>query len=106
MDGPKTSHRGVLWGMFVASEHRKSGIGQALIEAVIAYASDRVDQIHLTVVAENAGAFRLYRRLGFQVYGVEPRALRYNGRDYAEILMVHTVDTATSQRQDAGGKHG
>lgn len=91
MDGPKVSHRGVLWGMFVAPEHRKSGIGQALIEAVIGYARGRVDQVHLTVVSDNAGAYRLYRRMGFQAYGVEPRALRYNGRDFDEILMVHAL---------------
>ncbi len=92
MDGLKVSHVGELWGMFVAPGHRKSGIGQALINAVIAHARGRVDQVHLTVVAENAGACRLYRRIGFQACGVEPRALRYDGRDFDEILMVRTID--------------
>ena len=104
MDGPKTSHRGQLWGMFVAPEHRKAGIGKALIEAVLGYARGRVDQVHLTVVAENAGAYRLYRRMGFQAYGLEPRALRYNGRDYDEILMVRALDAAvlTEELSEAG----
>jgi ribosomal protein S18 acetylase RimI-like enzyme len=96
MDGSKVSHRGVLWGMFVAPEHRKAGIGKALIEAVINYARGRVDQVHLNVVADNTGAYRLYRRMGFQAYGVEPRALRFNGNDYDEILMVRTVNAAGS----------
>ena len=92
MGGPKQSHRGQLWGMFVAPEYRNTGIGKALIEAVIGYARDLVEQVHLTVVAENAGAYRLYRQMGFQVYGVEPRALSYNGRFYDEVLMVRWLN--------------
>lgn len=106
MDGPKTSHRGQLWGMYVAPEHRKAGIGKALMAAVIGYARGRVDQVHLTVVADNAGAYRLYRRLGFQAYGIEPRALRYGGCDFDEILMVHIIEAAVSERSTAGVKHG
>jgi ribosomal protein S18 acetylase RimI-like enzyme len=96
MDGPKVSHRGVLWGMFVDPEHRKAGIGKALIGAVIGYARGRVDQVHLTVVAENVDAYRLYHRMGFQANGVEPSALRYNGRDYDETLMVRAISSAAS----------
>jgi ribosomal protein S18 acetylase RimI-like enzyme len=92
MGGPKQSHRGQLWGMFVAPEYRNTGIGKALIEAVIGNARDLVEQVHLTVVSENVAAYRLYRRMGFQAYGVEPRALSHNGHFYDEVLMVRRFD--------------
>lgn len=88
MGGPKMSHRGQLWGMYVAPAVRGRGVGRALIEAVIAHAKPRVEQIHLHVVTTNEGAYRLYRRMGFQPYGIEPRALRHDGRYYDETMMV------------------
>jgi ribosomal protein S18 acetylase RimI-like enzyme len=40
------------------------------------------------VVQDNAAALALYRELGFQVYGTEPRALQ-SAHGYAdEVLMV------------------
>lgn len=88
MGGAKMSHRGQLWGMYVTPAARGRGIGQALIRAVIAHARPRVEQVHLHVVTTNDTAYRLYRRMGFQPYGIEPRALRYNGRYYDETMMV------------------
>jgi hypothetical protein len=44
------------------------------------------------VTAENSAAADLYRRVGFVDYGVEPRALRYAGRDYDEALLVISFD--------------
>ena len=92
LHGPKVSHRGVLWGMYVSPTHRGRGIGRKLIGSVIDYARGRVEQIHLNVVTTNIAAYDLYRSMGFVDYGVEPRALRYAGRDYDEAMMVLMVD--------------
>ena len=92
LSGPKMSHRGVLWGMYVSPTHRGQGIGRKLIEAVINHARERVEQIHLQVVTTNSAAYNLYRSMGFVAYGVEPRALRHAGRDYDEAMMVRMVD--------------
>lgn len=88
MGGSKMSHRGQLWGMYVAPPQRGRGVGRALIEAVIDQARPRVEQIHLHVVTTNACAYRLYRRMGFKPYGIEPRALHHDGRYYDETMMV------------------
>jgi ribosomal protein S18 acetylase RimI-like enzyme len=88
LGGPKVSHRGVLWGMYVSPTHRGRGIGRKLIVSVIDHARGRVEQIHLHVVTTNIAAYDLYRSMGFVDYGVEPRALRYAGRDYDEAMMV------------------
>jgi ribosomal protein S18 acetylase RimI-like enzyme len=88
MEGPKVSHRGVLWGMYVSPAHRGQGIGRKLITSVIEHARGRVEQIHLQVLSANITAYDLYRSMGFVPYGVEPHALRYAGRDYDEVMMV------------------
>jgi ribosomal protein S18 acetylase RimI-like enzyme len=88
LGGPKMSHRGVLWGMYVSPTHRGQGIGRRLIGSVIDHARGRVEQIHLQVVTTNTAAYDLYRSMGFVAYGVEPRALRHAGRDYDEAMMV------------------
>ena len=59
-----------------------------MVEQVLARARTRVEQVHLAVTANNAAAVALYEHLGFVRYGTEPRALRVNGRDLDEHLMV------------------
>jgi ribosomal protein S18 acetylase RimI-like enzyme len=87
-DGPKHRHKGILWGMFVRMNARNAGLGRRLIEAVISHASERVEQLKLTVVNENQSAKRLYASLGFVEYGREKRGVKQDGRYYDEILMV------------------
>ncbi len=101
LDGPKHGHRGSLWGMYVAPDFRRRGIGRDPIETVIAHARALVVQLHRHVVARNTAAYSLYRRMGFVTYGIEPRAQRFNGRDEDEAMMVRMLDGA-----DKGGGHG
>jgi RimJ/RimL family protein N-acetyltransferase len=92
--GPKHSHKAFLWGMYVRSEVGRRGVGAALVEAIVDHAPDGVEQIALTVVQDNKVARALYERLGFAVYGVEPRALKVAGRYFDEILMVKFLRAA------------
>lgn len=92
LDGPKMSHRGELWGMYVSQSHRGQGIGRMLTASIIEHAQGRVEQIHLQVVTTNTAAYNLYRSMGFVAYGIEPRALRYEGRDYDAAMMVRVLD--------------
>ena len=90
----KVRHKAMLWGMFVAPEARGLGVGGKLVEAVVAQARAMPDllQVNLTVVSTNESARRLYRRHGFEVQGREVRALRHEGVDYDEELMVLFLD--------------
>lgn len=47
-----------------------------------------VEEVRLAVVASNTAAVRLYARLGFRRYGLEPRALRVGDRYHDELLMA------------------
>lgn len=87
--GIKSRHRGLVWGMFVSPEERGNGLGRALLEECVAR-SRRVhdlEQLMLSVVVDNVAATNLYRSVGFEVYGKDPRALKVDGRDLDEYLM-------------------
>jgi ribosomal protein S18 acetylase RimI-like enzyme len=86
--GQKQAHKGMIWGMYVQSDARRTGIGRRLIEAILELARDRVELIQLTVVRDNDQARRLYASVGFLEYGIERNALKQDGRYYDEILMA------------------
>ncbi len=95
----KTRHRVFIWGVYVISEARGSGVGGRLIAACIEHARtiDGVLQIHLTVSSHNMAAVRLYERLGFTRYGLEPRAILLpDGTAIDEDLMVLMLDMRPS----------
>lgn len=88
--GIKTYHKGNIYGMYVTEENRGKGIGQLLLLDLIRLAKncEGLEQLNLTVVSNNKSAKRLYQSVGFEIYGVERRALKYNGQYYDEDLMV------------------
>ena len=87
-EGVKEAHKGLLWGMYVQPDARKSGVGRQLVEAIIDFARQRAELIQLSVVSDNQPARRLYARLGFVEYGVEKNSLKQGGRYFDEILMA------------------
>ncbi|MFW6263568.1 MAG: N-acetyltransferase family protein [Thermotogota bacterium] len=86
----KMNHRADIFSMYVEPEFRGKGIGKALIEIAIKSAGERknVQQIYLTVVSSNQTAKSMYESFGFKTYGVDRRAMRYNGTFYDHDLMV------------------
>ncbi|SDC67577.1 Protein N-acetyltransferase, RimJ/RimL family [Paenibacillus sp. UNCCL117] len=88
--GVKMAHKGHIYGMYVAEEMQGKGLGKTLLLELIRKAKecDGLEQLNLTVVAHNEAAKKLYGSLGFQRYGVERNALKYDGRYADEDLMV------------------
>jgi len=86
----KTAHKGNVFGMFVAPEMRGQGLGKSLMLELIKKARNcnGVEQINLTVVSSNETAKSLYKSLGFQTYGIERNALKFNGQYFDEDFMV------------------
>lgn len=85
----KERHHATVLGMYVVPDCCGRGIGLALMRDLLerARALPALEQLELTVTDGNQRAQRLYERLGFTVYGVLPRAIRVQGRDYAKVLM-------------------
>jgi ribosomal protein S18 acetylase RimI-like enzyme len=83
----KERHKGHVLGVYVTASHRRKGVGDALMAAVLEKAKrdhPSLEQIVLCVTAGNGEANRLYRRFGFATFGTEPRALKI-GSGYAAI---------------------
>jgi ribosomal protein S18 acetylase RimI-like enzyme len=86
----KRRHKGHLWGVFVAPAARGKGLGRVLAERAIEMARTVPDlkSIQLTVSITQDAARQLYRRLGFRVFGVEPRGLEIGGEFVDEEHMI------------------
>jgi len=90
----KNRHKAVVFGMHVAAEHSRHGVGAALLAHVVAESRRLagVEQLVLTVTATNATARRLYAKQGFRSFGVEPRAVRVGGDYFAKDHMILFLD--------------
>jgi ribosomal protein S18 acetylase RimI-like enzyme len=91
--GSKVRHKAQLFSMYVADGHRRTGLADRLVQTVIDAAREAGALVlQLTVTVGNAPAQRLYKRMGFEVYGTERHALKVGDRFYDEELMVLDVD--------------
>jgi RimJ/RimL family protein N-acetyltransferase len=97
----KLRHKGILWGMYVRPHARGIGLAASLVHQIIEWAPPPVEEICLTVVASNAAACRLYRRAGFEQYGLERRALKIGNDYYDEALMALPLRQQRSAAPDA-----
>jgi ribosomal protein S18 acetylase RimI-like enzyme len=85
----KSRHRARIWGMYVAPEARRTGVGGALLEAALEEATRAgIDHLELTVSAPQKAARALYERIGFRAIGTIPSAMRVDGVDVDEAFMV------------------
>jgi RimJ/RimL family protein N-acetyltransferase len=87
---PKLRHKALLFGMYVRPERRGRGLARALVEAVLAEArrAPQLQIVQLTVTQGNTAAETLYRRCGFEPWGVEPLGTFDNGRFYGKVHMA------------------
>jgi RimJ/RimL family protein N-acetyltransferase len=89
----QVSHKALLWGVFIRPDRRRAGLARQLLSATLAYArATGVLQVHLCVNADNLPARALYQSLGFETYGLEPRAVRVGGTYFDEEHMVLRLD--------------
>ena len=89
---PKTQHHGTLWGVYVSPEWRGYKIGEAIVNGCVGWAIDHaLTGITLGVNSTNKAAILCYAACGFIEYGVEPKAILYNGNYYDELLMVKLI---------------
>lgn len=86
----KLKHRTNLVAMYVTTEKRGKGIAKKLIQEAIKRAEklEDIEQIYLSVSANNTPAKSLYNSLGFTIYGIDRRALKIDNTYLDEELMV------------------
>ena len=101
----KARHKATLFGMYVPPAGRGQGVGQKLVEAVLAYARTRdgVRIVQLTVTQGNRPAEVLYTRCGFVAFGLEPMAVAV---ETAFVAKVHMWCDLAAERGSIAGLSG
>jgi ribosomal protein S18 acetylase RimI-like enzyme len=91
--GPKVRHKGRIWGVYVTPSKRRAGLSRDLMRAILERATEieGLEQIQLSVTATQEAALALYRSLGFETFGREPRAIKVGDRvideDYLSLRL-------------------
>ena len=90
----KNRHKATVFGMYVAPEQARRGIGSALLSYVVdqAMRETGIAQLVLTVTETNVAARTLYEMFGFRSFGVEPRAIRVGDAYFAKNHMILFLD--------------
>ncbi len=92
--GPKSRHKGRVWGVYVTPEARGGRIGRNIMQVLFKRASaiEGVDQVLLSVAVTQEPAIRLYRSLGFKSFGREPRSLKIGDQRIDEEYMILSMN--------------
>jgi len=90
----KNRHRGEIIQMCVQTDARGQGIGAALMRHMIAVAFglEGLEQIQLGVASQNQTAIRLYEKLGFRRFGLQPRFYKLPaGAGYDDLALYQLL---------------
>ena len=71
----RAMHRGEIVQVYVDPGYRGQNIGEKLLRQALAYAFqlEGVEQVQLSVIANNQRAIALYEKIGFKSFGIQPR---------------------------------
>ncbi|MBI2392048.1 MAG: GNAT family N-acetyltransferase [Deltaproteobacteria bacterium] len=85
----RIAHTGTF-GVGLAREARGIGIGTALVTRLLAWAADHptIEKVNLRVLATNARAIAMYRKLGFVEEGRLVREIRYEDGTYCDDVSM------------------
>lgn len=85
----KARHRAMIWGVYCTPTQRRTGAAKACLELTldIARSWNGVEVVALSVSAETPSAIALYKKLGFQPWGLEPDAIRIAEKSFDELYL-------------------
>lgn len=86
----KQRHKATIWLLYTHADMRGRGTGRRLLEAAVERCrrDPDIEMVHLSVGRESDTARRLYASLGFESYGIEPRALKLGDCHYIDVEMM------------------
>ena len=78
----KTRHKAYIRSMYVRQEYRGKGIGKLLLNELMkrAKAINEIEILLLDVVTTNISAKQIYLSFGFELYGIEEMAYKFNNQ--------------------------
>jgi ribosomal protein S18 acetylase RimI-like enzyme len=86
----KTRHRGELVAMYVNPDFHGRRVGENLVGALAraVFQIEGVEQIHLTVIADNSPAVRLYEKIGFETFGIQKNYFKLGEKYWNQRFML------------------
>ncbi|MCM1058028.1 MAG: GNAT family N-acetyltransferase [Firmicutes bacterium] len=88
-NGPRRYRHRVGVGIALLQEFTGLGIGRAMIDTLLKIAGEKgFEQAELEVVADNKRALRLYKDMGFEIYGTLPDNMKYQDGTYADAYWM------------------
>ena len=89
----KIAHTGEF-GVSVHPDHRRAGVGRALIQTLLAWANEntQIEKVILNVFASNRDAISLYKALGFVEECRQINAIKQPSGEYIDLIQMY-IDT-------------
>jgi len=89
-EAEKTKHRGTIIQVYVNPEYQGKNIGLDILKSTLnkAFQKDGIEQIELGVVTTNGGAEKIYKKIGFNEYGVQKNYLKIGNKYFDHKMMV------------------
>jgi ribosomal protein S18 acetylase RimI-like enzyme len=89
----RTAHFGEVDSVWVHSDWRRHGIGNALIDALVRWAeeNEEIEKLGLFVFSTSEAAIALYQRNGFVIEGRAPRDIKFAEDDYADTVIMGRI---------------
>ncbi len=86
----RTRHFADVDSLWVDAGHRRRGVGERLLSALISWAQNHpeIEKLGLFVFSTNGAAIRLYERHGFAVEGRYPRDIKFGDGGYADTVAM------------------
>ena len=86
----RLAHRG-MFGISIRKQWRGRGVGEAVLRALLDWATKnpRLEKVSLAVLADNANAIALYRKLGFVEEGRRVREIKVAKGKYVDVLLMY-----------------
>ncbi|MES0339973.1 MAG: GNAT family N-acetyltransferase [Anaerolineales bacterium] len=86
----RTAHFGDVDSVWVHSEWRRHGIGNALMDSIVRWAKGNkgIEKLGLFVFSTSEAAIALYHRNGFTIEGRAPRDIKFAEDDYADTVIM------------------
>ena len=86
----RLAHHGMLH-MSVGSEFREKGVGMALLQTLINWASENttIERLTLSVFANNYKALGLYKKMGFAEEGRQEKGVKLELGKYVDNVLIY-----------------
>lgn len=89
-EAKKINHSGIIIQVYVNSEYQGRNIGSNIIKYTLdeAFKIDGIEQIEIGVISINDNAENIYRKIGFEAFGLQKNFLKIDNLYYDHKMMM------------------